>query len=171
MVGNRYDTIIIGRDLSSLIAALVSLRHGKTALVMEGVETGPREAGYAFSFDPRPLAGMADGQLLARHFADILPAAEILSPNRPMDPAFQVILPDHRIDFFENRERLIGDLVREFPDQEHEINRFYRSVSRADRSLDSGRRIEPGQGNGGGLETHGTPSGRNGRPLFADGSG
>jgi phytoene dehydrogenase-like protein len=128
-----YDTLIIGRDLSSLIAALVSVREGRrTALVMEGdPEMLYREAGYAFPFDPRPLSGLADRQILSRLLGDMPPADEEVSPGRLMNPAFQVILSGHRIDLFQDRERLLDDLIREFPGEVREIKRFYRAVAKA----------------------------------------
>ena len=89
-----YDTLIIGRDLSSLIAALTCVREGrKTVLVMEGdPEMAYREAGYAFPFDPRPLSGLADRQIFSRFLRNMLPADDDISPSRLMNPAFQVIL-------------------------------------------------------------------------------
>jgi phytoene dehydrogenase-like protein len=128
-----YDTLIIGRDLSSLIAAIASVRKGRrTALIMEGdAESLYREAGYTFPFDPRPLSGLADGQILSQLLGSNSPADEIIAPNGIMNPAIQVVLSRHRIDIFQDRERLINDLIREFPENTREIKRFYRSVSKA----------------------------------------
>jgi phytoene dehydrogenase-like protein len=127
-----YDTLIIGRDLSSLIAALTSVREGrKTVMIMEGdPEMEYREAGYVFPFDPRPLSGLADRQILSRLLPDMTPADDEISPNQIMNPAFQVILSGHRIDLFQDRERLLNDLIREFPEKVREIKRFYHAVSK-----------------------------------------
>ena len=59
-----YDIIVIGRDLSSLIAALASARYGlRTILVNEGkLEMEHREAGYAFPIDPTPFSGIGEHQ-------------------------------------------------------------------------------------------------------------
>jgi phytoene dehydrogenase-like protein len=128
-----YDTLIIGRDLSSLIAALTSVREGrKTVLVMEGdPEMEHRDRGYAFPFDPRPLSGLSDRQTLSRLLGDMTPADDELYPSRIINPAFQVILPGHRIDLFQDPEQLIDDLIREFPENAQEIKRFYRAVAKA----------------------------------------
>ncbi len=133
-----YDTIIIGRDLSSLIAALTSVRKGrKTVLVMEGYpESAYWQAGYAFPMDPIPLSGPAGRQIFSNFLGNLWPAEEGIPPNRPMDPVFQVILPDHRVDCFANRARLVEELIREFPGQEQEINRFYRAVSKTGRLVE-----------------------------------
>jgi phytoene dehydrogenase-like protein len=127
-----YDTLIIGRDLSSLIAALTCVRKGrKTVLVMEGnPENVYREAGYAFPFDPRPLSGLANRQLFSRLISDMLPAGDDIPPSGILNPAFQVVLSGHRVDFFSDRGQLIDDLIREFPEQKRDIERFYRAVEK-----------------------------------------
>jgi phytoene dehydrogenase-like protein len=133
-----YDTLIIGRDLSSLTAAVTSIRQGrKTALIMEGdPEMAHQEGGYLFPFDPRPFSGLADQQLVSRFLHNpSSPIANERDPS-PMNPAFQVILPSHRVDMFPNQEQLTGDLIREFPDQKREINRFYRAVAKAARLIE-----------------------------------
>jgi phytoene dehydrogenase-like protein len=130
-----YDAIIIGRDLSSLIAALTCVRKGReTVLAMEGdPEMAYREAGYVFPFDPRPLSGLVDQQIFSRFLREMLPVDDYISSSQLMNPAFQVILSGHRVDLFPDWGRLIHELIREFPGEEREIDRFYRAVSKADR--------------------------------------
>jgi len=129
-----YDAIVIGRDLSSLIAALASVRYGRrTILVNEGkLETEHREAGYAFPIDPTPLSGFGEDQTVGR----IIKELQLTSDTAPLppilDPALQVIFTDHRVDLFHDRERLIVDIVREFPQCEREIRRFYHALSKAE---------------------------------------
>jgi phytoene dehydrogenase-like protein len=127
-----YDAIIIGRDLSSLVAALTASRRGlKTVLVNEGnQEAEYREAGYIFPIDPTPLSGFGQEQIILR----LLTELHLLPDEAPqlllMDPAFQVILPGHRVDLFHDRDQLINDITREFPQHEREIRRFYHAVSK-----------------------------------------
>jgi phytoene dehydrogenase-like protein len=123
-----YDTIIIGQDLSSLIAALAASSHGlKTVLITEGIgETEHRDEGYSFSIDPMPLSGFADRQTvfcLLRKLNLRTEAPKMLL----MDPALQVILPGHRVDLFHDARKLINDMIREFPQERHEIKRLYRA--------------------------------------------
>jgi phytoene dehydrogenase-like protein len=128
-----HDTIIIGRDLSSLIAALASSRQGlKTVLITEGnQEAEHRAAGYAFPIDPTPISGFGEDESVL----DLLKELHLTPDNGPkpllMNPAIQVIFSGHRVDLFHNRERLILDMIREFPQQEREIRRFYHSVDKA----------------------------------------
>ncbi len=128
-----HDVIVIGRDLSSLIAALKAARAGlKSVLVAEGgLEAEHREGGYGFPLDPIPLSGFGEGQAVLRHLTELGRPGDEFPPLLPQDPALQVILPGHRVDLFQNRERLLADLIREFPHQEREARRFYRSVASA----------------------------------------
>ncbi len=134
-----YDTIIIGRDLSSLIAALASSRHGlKTVLITEGdQETEHREAGYAFPIDSMPLSGFGEDQTVLHLLKDLQLEPEEAARPLLMNPAIQVILSGHRIDLFHDREKLIIDMIREFPQHEREIMRFYRTVDKAGALLES----------------------------------
>jgi len=127
-----YDTLIIGRDLSSLIAALISVRKGRnTVLILEeNPENVYRDAGYAFPLDPRPLSGLADRQLFSNVIRDLMPFDQDIFPVGTLNPAFQIILPGHRVDIFADRGRLIDELIREFPEQTKEIKRFYRAIER-----------------------------------------
>lgn len=127
-----YDVIIIGRDLSSLVAALTASRRGlKTALISEGSQEAEYQAaGYTFPINPTPISGLGQGQTISRLLTE-----KCLLPDDPpqlllMDPAFQVILPDHRIDLFHDRDKLVLDIIREFPQHEQEIRRFYNAVSK-----------------------------------------
>ncbi|TRZ76160.1 MAG: hypothetical protein D4R93_03745 [Deltaproteobacteria bacterium] len=134
-----YDTIIIGRDLSSLIAALASSRHGlKTVLITEEDQKAEhREAGYAFPIDPTPLSGFGEDQTVL-HLPEELQLESDEAP-RPllMNPAIQVTLSSHRIDLFHNREKLIIDMIREFPQHEREIRRFYHTIDKAGTLIES----------------------------------
>ncbi|MHB8908320.1 MAG: phytoene desaturase family protein [Syntrophales bacterium] len=127
-----YDAIIIGQDLSALVAALTASRRGlKTVLVNDGdLKNGYQEAGYSFPIDPTPILGAGQEKTIFR----LLRERDILPDDAPplilMDPAFQVILPGHRVDLFHDREQLIRDLIREFPLEVQEIRRFYHAVSK-----------------------------------------
>lgn len=133
------DTIVIGRDLSSLIAALASSRLGlKTILISEGgCRAEHREAGYAFPVDPTPLSGFGDGQTVAH----LLRALDLEPNDAPqpllVDPAIQVILANHRIDLFHEPDPLILEMIREFPQSTGEIRRFYDSLDRAEGLIES----------------------------------
>jgi phytoene dehydrogenase-like protein len=124
-----YDLIVIGEDISSHVAAAVASHCGlNTALVAESGIGGKCLIGdFAFNIDPTPLTGFSVNQACFSLFAglDIPPAEqEIIQLN----PAYQIILPEHRIDFFSDKESLVKEIVREFPELAVEINSFYDAV-------------------------------------------
>lgn len=128
-----YDTIIVGRDLSSLIAALASSRRDmKTVLITEGEQDVEHcDAGYAFPIDPMPFSGFGDDQTISHLLKELQLESDEAPKPLLMNPAIQITLPSHRIELFHDRKKLIADMIREFPQHEREIRRFYHFVDRA----------------------------------------
>ena len=125
-----YDTIIIGNDVSTLVAATMMAHHGgKTVLLSEGdnqyVYT---ESGYTFHVDPFPLTGFGPEQTCTRLFSSLGTQLDEILPPRLLNPCFQIILPHHRIDFFNDKERLLKDIEREFAGHAADIRRMYMSA-------------------------------------------
>jgi phytoene dehydrogenase-like protein len=124
-----YDLIVIGDDLSSHIAAAAAAHYGlHTALLAEsGVGGFFLEGDFAFNIDPTPITGFGANETCLALLAELdIPPIE--RESTILNPAYQIILPDHRIDFFNNKENLINELVREFPDYEQEITDYYEAV-------------------------------------------
>lgn len=125
-----YDTIIIGNDLSSLIAAVILSKHGqKTVLLSENDHSQIfSESQYTFNYDPFPMTGFGLTQTCSRLFADIqIPLTELPGLHL-LNPGLQIILPDHRIDCFLERDALLNDMEREFSVHSDDIRKFYTSV-------------------------------------------
>jgi len=126
-----YDTVVIGNDLSSLIAAAIISHHGgKTVLLSEGDnQCVYTESGYTFHIDPLPLTGFGPEQTCSRLLSFLgIQFPESHDP-RLLNPSFQIILPNHRIDFFYDEEKLIMDMEREFHGHAEDIRKIYRSAS------------------------------------------
>lgn len=126
-----YDTIVIGSDLSSLIAATMISHHGrKTVLLSEDdnqyIYT---ESGYTFHIDPLPLTGFGPEQTCSRLFSSLGTQFEEIPDPRLLNPCFQIILPDHRIDFFNDKEKLLEEMEREFAGHAEDLRKIYMSVS------------------------------------------
>ena len=101
-----YDTVIIGNDLSSLVAAAIVSHHGrKTVLLSEGdARHVYSDYGYTFNIDPMPLTGFGPGETCSR------------------------LLSDHRIDCFNGMEELLNDMGREFSGDRVVIRKLYASL-------------------------------------------
>jgi phytoene dehydrogenase-like protein len=107
------NTIVIGSDLSSLTAALVSANHGKsTALIIErDFPASFSEKGYVFDTRNMTFGGVnPDGML--RHLLKVLDIS--LPEHTRTPPPLQVILPDHRITLFNDSDLLAKEIEREF---------------------------------------------------------
>lgn len=133
-----YDTIIIGRDISSSVAALAASKNGqKTVLVREsGLDCEQGDGGYTFPIDSIPCFGIGPGQRVLEILRSLHPFPDESPVSVLMDPAFQVILQSQRLDLFVQKERLISEIVREFPDLEGEIRNFYQTVEKSSKLVD-----------------------------------
>ena len=125
-----YDTIVIGNDLSSLVAAAVVSHHGKkTALLSEGdAKHVYSDFGYTFNIDPSPLSGFGPNHICSRLLEDLGIPVAADSGLQLLNPGLQIILSDHRVDCFPRRKEFLGDMEREFSGHVDEIRKLYSSV-------------------------------------------
>ena len=125
-----YDTIVIGNDLSSLVAAAVLSHNGKkTALLSESdAKHVYSDFGYTFNIDPSPLTGFGPKQICSRLLEDLDIPVAASSGLQLLNPGLQIILSDHRLDCFHGREEFLGDMEREFSGHVDEIRKLYSSV-------------------------------------------
>jgi len=121
-----YDLIVIGDDLSSHVAAAVATRYGlSTALIAEnGLGDTAIIGDYVFNLDTMPITGIGSNQTILSLLAE-LDIEPIEREGFLLNPAYQVILPKHRIDFFCDQESLVSEMARELPQLETEISKFY----------------------------------------------
>jgi len=144
-----YGLIVIGDDLSSHVAAAVASRHGINTALLSESEIGEEisvAGDFVFNIDYTPVTGLGTGQTIFSLLAELdIPHGE--GESLLLNPAYQVILPEHRLDFFKDKESLVKELVREFPDLASEINSFYNSIEKnsaiADKWLHDHPLIQP----------------------------
>jgi phytoene dehydrogenase-like protein len=121
-----YDLIVIGDDLSSHVAAACAGSKGLSTLLISQTGLGGLQLidDFVFNIDSMPITGLGanqPGRLVLGELGIELPESESASLN----PAYQIILPDHRIDFFNDLNRMTSDLAREFPEYATEIRDYY----------------------------------------------
>ena len=124
-----YDTIVLGDDPSSLIAAVTLASHGRKALLltMDDVPDFFSESGYTFDIDPLPWTGMNRGGV----FKQLLSHLSITPEDHVLNPALQIIFQNHRIDLYGNTDLDLKEMEREFPDEGWEILKFYKSIAKS----------------------------------------
>ena len=123
-----YGLIVIGDDLSSHIAAAVASSRGiKTALIAENVIAGSCNIGdLVFNTDTTPIAGLGENQF----FFSLLKELGVSPQINLLNPAYQIIIPENRLDFFNDKESLVKEFAREFPDLAKEIKSYYDTVEK-----------------------------------------
>ncbi len=132
-----YDTIVIGNDLSSMIAALASLRQGlKTALLSDGgmPDVYP-DSGFSFNINPYPLTGPDREGLLLHPFQQDIFFDPLRSFVAPLDPGLQIILQNHRLDIFSLQDGYLREYEREFAGCGLKLEKLYEAASAASTAL------------------------------------
>jgi phytoene dehydrogenase-like protein len=126
-----YDLIVVGDDLSSYIAAAFASHYGLSTvhIAQNDSEVENTIDGYAFNIDPTPLTGFGVNQTGFSLLVELnIPLTE--QDAFLLNPAYQIIMPEHRIDFFNDKDSLVGEIIREFPEMSKEIKAFYDVVVR-----------------------------------------
>ena len=133
-----YDTIVIGNDLSALVAALVSARRGlKTALMTEGAtEDALSEGGYTFNVDPFPWSGFGSSQIFHRLLQELNHPPSRFAHIVPVNPGLQIVMREHRLDLFIDENDFLRDLDREFPGQSENVRKLFQKAAKADAGLE-----------------------------------
>ncbi len=129
----HYSVIIVGTDLAGLVYAALCAKRGYRVLV---IGQGPGGALYehaGHTLCRRLELHYGFGSLAAKRVFDELSLAlELRNLPRPLDPAFQVVLPRARINVTTHAKLADRELRREFSGQSAKISAFFRNVTEID---------------------------------------
>ncbi len=139
-----YDLIVIGDDLSSHVAAAYACQNGMNTLLIAETGLGGLQliGDFVFPVDPTPMTGLGPEQL-GRGVLSELGVTWPEDESSSINPAYQVILPEHRIDFFNNSDALFSELAREFPEHDEDIRDFYAIAQNASSVLHNWMSVHP----------------------------
>lgn len=136
----RYDVIVIGAGLEGLLCAALLSKHGKRVVVLEeapvpgGASFHIDRSGYTFLKGPNLFLGFERDGLYDRLFNLLGLSLSILKREGVMfqksQPPLQIVLPNHRLDYFAEIGDLLEELKREFPDEIQEIKAFWSEMGR-----------------------------------------
>jgi phytoene dehydrogenase-like protein len=132
MIGKLFDVTVLGANLSGLVASALLVKRGFNVLVvdLENERREVKKGGYTLRRFPSLFLGFGPKQV----YADILGelGIPVLEKKRfaLAEPAYQIVLPNNRIDVFQGRDELFGILRREFPDQATRMMSFYNDIDR-----------------------------------------
>jgi hypothetical protein len=129
---NFYDAILVGLSLPTLLAGGLLAKRGFRVLIVGQGQPLP-----AYQVDdlrlPRAAATLYayDSPAVTRVFAELALKPLIRRRVRPLTPAFQVILPQHRLDFAAAPELVTREVEREFPAVRRAADDFVRAAQRS----------------------------------------
>ncbi len=124
-----HDLMVLGDDISSYVAAAVGIKVGlKTIHITDNSLKSLSRNDIFFIAGTTPITGFGDGEIANYLLKELnIELEDILSP---LKLAYQVILPEHRVDFFSSKKDMLNDLVREFPQKKKEIFSFYNETEK-----------------------------------------
>ena len=128
----KYDVAVVGAGIGGLAVAALLSRKNRNVLLVEPSRTiggalGVLEKeGFHFSTAPMLTFGFEhDGALHDVYDAlGVSPSASVLSP------CYQVVLPDRRINIYEETGETLEELRREFPREIDRLTKCYRDLKR-----------------------------------------
>ncbi len=137
MTKNFYDAVLLGLGLPTLVAGgLLAKRGFRVLLVAQGQPLPSYEIdGITVPRAPFTLTG-AESPAVTRVFSELALKPLLRRRITPLSPAFQAVLPRHRVDFSADPERVAREIEREFPAVRRTADDFMRAGARAWDSID-----------------------------------
>ncbi|HEY5649178.1 MAG TPA: NAD(P)-binding protein, partial [Nitrospiria bacterium] len=144
---DRFDLIMIGAGLEGLLCAALLAKRGRRVYLMDesgepgGASFRIQHKGYSFVQGPTLFLGFDRDGLYDRLFNELgISLARLKKDSSTLlrtRPPFQVVLPNHRVDYYNEAGKLQEELHREFPDQVREIRSLWREMEECDQALQS----------------------------------
>lgn len=138
MPTNFYDVIVLGDELAGLWAATLCARRGLRVLVAETPGTAPEKytiGPYVLPRAPLPFI-LEPSPAFRRVVAELSFIQTVKRRLTSLRPAFQVVLPDARIDVWADADAFARELDRELPRERAAIEAFGARAQEISRVLD-----------------------------------
>jgi len=133
-----YDVVVLGTDLAPLTCGALLAKRGFRVLVVRQHEPEPNYRVGPFDLPTRPLRCVfGQTPVGTRVFSELGLNQNLRRLSQPLEPAFQVAMPDHRFDVSRDEGKLARELGREFPGVRRPIEDFHKRVARVMEGLDS----------------------------------
>ena len=139
MIGKLFDVTILGANLSGLLASALLVKRGFNVLVVdldtERIEV--KKNGYTLKEFPSIFIGFGPNDIYTEIFNEL--GIPVLEKKRfaLAEPAYQIVLPDNRIDVFQGREKLFEIHNREFPASASKMMSFFNEIDKLSDSVSS----------------------------------
>ncbi|MBN1652589.1 MAG: hypothetical protein JXA30_02315 [Deltaproteobacteria bacterium] len=134
----HYDVIVLGGNLASLFCGAVLAKRGFRILLIGHDYLSPTYTVGEYRLPRLPFTFIGARSPITNR---LLSELRLTQPLRRLvsfpNPAFQFVLPGHRLDFFRDNAGLEKEIEREFPKVKRPIEDFHRNTTRISKQLDS----------------------------------
>jgi phytoene dehydrogenase-like protein len=136
-MAQHFDVAVVGMQLSGVItAALLAKRGRRVLLVDHGEHTARyRHKGLSLPLLPALIPSYEQAPQMQRVHDELGLGPELRAGSRALDPAFQAVMPRHRLDIRPGREALLRELRLEFPELSEALDGFFSRLFSLDEQL------------------------------------
>ncbi len=132
-----YDVAFLGTSLEALLAAALLARRGFRVLVLGQGAPAPTYRAAGRTWPRRAHTFLATHSPVAKRvLAELALHQSFRRRSASIDPAFQVVLPDHRFEFALDAAALEREIARELPTVKRAVEDFGRACTRYAANLD-----------------------------------
>lgn len=136
-MAQHYDVIVIGMQASGLVTASLLAKRGRRVLLVDHGEntTYYQRGGYKLPLLPVLLPALEDSPPVRAVHDELGLAPELRAKGTMLEPAFQAVMPDHRVDLHASPERLSGEIGAEFPEVADAVKHFFERLFALDQEM------------------------------------
>ncbi len=132
-----YDIAVIGGTFGALVSGALLARRGFRVVWVRHDEPPATYTHDGLTLSRRPSAmPFLETPVFRRVLAELALGPVVRRKLAPIDPAYQVVLPGHRVDVLADRTGFLQELRREFPELERPLAEFYAAVDTTMTELD-----------------------------------
>lgn len=133
----HFDVAIIGTQTAGLIAAGLLAKRDRRVIVLDHGENVRfyRHHGIHMPLVPTLVPSFEDSPAIKRVHDELGIGPELRNHVEMHEPAFQAVMPQHRIDVMSKRSAFLEELALEFPELLEPVKQFFDRLFELDRQI------------------------------------
>ena len=126
-----YHLAIIGTRFPQLALGTLLAKRGRRVVIVDTLSSelsseSSEIKGYRFRKRPIPMCGLDSGGFLRMFLDEIGIGRVLVNETYPLNEvSYQVVLPRNRLNIYPERDRLLAEIAREFPDSMEPFRTLY----------------------------------------------
>lgn len=125
-MAEQFDVIVMGTHTAGVVAAALLAKRGRRVLLVDHGENGHSYTrhGRCLPLVPTLVPCLDHSPLVQEVHRELAIENQFREATETLRPAFQAIMPEHRIDVTSDYHHLLEELQREFPDSVSHVRAF-----------------------------------------------